>query len=214
LDDSKRQQVYYLHALLSNLKIAKLIESTSQEHLPIREDRFKISENWSQIRDILNLSLTNLAKLESPSAFVAEPLFGAPRKLTNSVDIFVLMPFTDKLKPVWKDHMTNVATSLGLTAKRADDFFTAHSVMQDVWNAICMSRIVIADCTDRNPNVFYEIGVAHTVGRPVILCTQDANDVPFDLRHIRYIQYEYTPPGMRKFESSLAETISSIIKRP
>jgi hypothetical protein len=193
-----------LYYMLGELEAAGLVE--------VDGDRYKVCRNWAQIQGSLGLSLTQLAKLDSPSAFVAEPLFGTPLKLANPIDVFVLMPFTESLKPVWEDHIRTVAISLGLTAKRADDFFTAHSVMRDVWNAICTSRIVIADCTDRNPNVFYEVGVAHTVGKPVVLCTQDANDVPFDLRHIRYIEYKYTPPGMRKFELSLTATLNSIIK--
>jgi hypothetical protein len=40
-----------------------------------------------------------------------------------------------------------------------------------------------------------------------ILITQNNEDVPFDLRHIRYITYEYTPHGMKKFEVDLAHTI-------
>ena len=64
------------------------------------------------------------------------------------------------------------------------------------------SRAVIADCTTRNPNVFYEIGMAQTVGKPVLLITQDESDVPFDLRHLRYIKYAYTPPGMAAFEAN------------
>jgi hypothetical protein len=41
--------------------------------------------------------------------------------------------------------------------------------MWDVWNSIYSSSIIIADCTGRNPNVFYELGIAHTLGKPVIL---------------------------------------------
>ena len=79
--------------------------------------------------------------------------------------------------------------------------------MSEIWNAICASQIVIADCTGRNPNVFYEIGVAHTVGKPVILLTQIVEDVPFDLRHIRFIKYELTRRGMQKFEEDLLATL-------
>ena len=85
--------------------------------------------------------------------------------------------------------------------------------MGDVWTAICRSRIIIADCTGRNPNVFYEIGIAHTVGKPVILIAQNSKDVPFDLRHIRYIPYEYTPVGIKRFESVLANTIQTELDR-
>jgi hypothetical protein len=69
---------------------------------------------------------------------------------------------------VYEDHIRNVAASLSLKVARADDFLTVHAVMQDIWTAICRSRIIIADCTSKNPNVFYEIGIAHTVGKPVL----------------------------------------------
>ena len=81
--------------------------------------------------------------------------------------------------------------------------------MSDIWNAIYDARLIIADCTNRNPNVFYEIGVAHAIGQKVILITQNKDDVPFDLRHLRFIDYEYTPRGMREFESRLKQTIQT-----
>ena len=58
-------------------------------------------------------------------------------------------------------------------------------------------------------HVFYEIGVAHTLGRTVILITQNGDDVPFDLQAIRYIKYAYTPPGMTVFERTLAQTLKA-----
>jgi hypothetical protein len=81
--------------------------------------------------------------------------------------------------------------------------------MSDIWAAICAARIVIADCTGRNPNVFYEIGIAHAVGKPVVLITQDVNDIPFDISHIRYIIYEYTAAGMKLLKKKLEETIKT-----
>jgi hypothetical protein len=85
--------------------------------------------------------------------------------------------------------------------------------MADVWTAVYRSRVVIADCTKRNPNVFYEIGMAHTVGKPVMLITLDEADVPFDLRHLRYIKYAYTPPGMDAFEDALERTLQDVLKK-
>ena len=67
--------------------------------------------------------------------------------------------------------------------------------------------------TDRNPNVFYETGVAHTVGKEVILITQSMNDVPFDLKHLRCIVYDYTPRGIQFLESNLKNTIDQIMHR-
>jgi hypothetical protein len=70
---------------------------------------------------------------------------------------------------------------------------------------------VVADCTARNANVFYELGLAHVLGRPVILISQDSSDVPFNVRHIRVIRYEYTPRGMAAFEQQLAKAIREIL---
>jgi hypothetical protein len=58
--------------------------------------------------------------------------------------------------------------------------------------------------------VFYETGIAHTVGKEVILITQNMDDVPFDLRHLRCILYEYTPRGVQILETNLKNTISNI----
>jgi hypothetical protein len=138
------------------------------------------------------------------------PFFRLPRKPTEQSDIFVLMPFRPELKPVYEDHIKKVAEELALTVTRGDDFFTARSIMEDIWDAICAAKIIIADCTGRNPNVFYELGIAHTVGKPVILITQATDDVPFDLRHIRFIHYEYTPRGMKEFEEKLARTLKAL----
>ena len=117
------------------------------------------------------------------------------------------MPFAPELKPIYDDHIVPVVNQLGRKASRGDDFFGTGAVMSEIWNAIFASQIVIADCTGRNPNVFYEIGVAHTVGKPVILLTQIVEDVPFDLRHIRFIKYELTRRGMQKFEEDLLATL-------
>jgi hypothetical protein len=70
------------------------------------------------------------------------------------------MPFLERLRPVWEDHIRKAAADAGLTVARADDFFTADSVVREVWNAIFHAKAVVADCTGRNPNVFYEIGLA------------------------------------------------------
>jgi len=119
------------------------------------------------------------------------------------------MPFLKDLKPVYDDHIRKPVQQMNLPVSRGDDFFTAKSVMSDIWNAINSCRIVIADCTGRNPNVFYEIGMAHTLGKPVILISQNKDDIPFDIQYIRYLIYEFTPRGMSEFEKRLTSTIES-----
>lgn len=172
-------------------------------------DHIRINTACFKILDTLGASLTELANRTNNTIFV-EPLFPRPYSSINSADVFVLMPFTQELKPVYDDHLKKTCNSCDLTVVRADDFFNAHDVMRDVWTAIYQSKIVIADCTGRNPNVFYEMGIAHTIGKPVVLITQSKNDVPFDIRYMRYIKYDFTPRGMAQFEDNLKATLNAI----
>ena len=138
-----------------------------------------------------------------------KPYFGSHEVPKNPIDLFVIMPFRSELRPVYEEHISAVARQLNLTVARGDDFFGTHATMADVWNAIAASKVVIADCSAKNSNVFYEIGIAHAIGTPVILITQNTDDVPFDLRHIRYIHYTLTPQGMKDFEKTLQSTLET-----
>jgi hypothetical protein len=170
------------------------------------ESKLKVTKQLATIQSALDMSLAFLATFDRHRSLVVEPLFGLPKELEN-IDVFVLMPFKQDLVPVYQDHIKSTCAKLGLTVQRADDFFTAEAVVQDIWAAIASARLIIADCTDRNPNVFYEIGLSHAIGQPTILVTQRAEDVPFDLRHLRYIPYQLTPRGMKDFETTLEQTI-------
>lgn len=198
---------------LSNLKKAGLVQIEKHPALD-PHCKIRVSEKFGVLKHSLGISLTDVAKTTEPSSMVLTPIFGRPSKFLSPKDVFVLMPFLATLNPVYDDHIMKVARELGLTVSRADDFFTTHSVIRDIWGAICSSKIMIADCTDRNPNVFYEIGLAHAVGKPVVLITQNSQDVPFDLRHIRYILYELTPRGMETFEAVLAKTLTDALRPP
>jgi hypothetical protein len=123
------------------------------------------------------------------------------------------MPFTDALQAIYDDHIRPTIETRGYSCGRADDLFTADSIVDDVWEAINHAKVVVADCTGRNPNVFYELGIAHTLGRPAVLLAQSIDDIPFDLRHRRTIVYEYTPRGAKELEQSLSQTVDGEMLR-
>jgi len=139
---------------------------------------------------------------------IVSPIFGRAEANDRRYDVFVLMPFSDALAPVYKDHIAGVLSAMSLTYARADDFFSSREIMRDVWSGIYNADIVIADCTGKNPNVFYELGIAHAIGKTAIMITQSAADIPFDVGNIRYLAYEYTPRGMKEFEQKLQATIA------
>jgi hypothetical protein len=167
-----------------------------------------------RIQVALGLSLKSLAANPREKRMLVSPMFGRVGRRDRRHDVFVLMPFSEDLAPVYRDHIAAVLSGMSLTYARADDLFTAREVMRDVWNGIYNSDLVIADCTSKNPNVFYELGLAHAIGKPVILISMRAEDVPFDVRAIRYIAYEFTPRGMRDFEEKLRATIREVQQGP
>lgn len=102
--------------------------------------------------------------------------------------ISAMMPFEARFNAVYAS-IKQAAESVGLQCQRADDIWENSAIIQDIVALIDRSCIVICDCSGKNSNVFYEAGIAHTLGREVILITQNENDIPFDLRHLRYIHY-------------------------
>jgi hypothetical protein len=103
-------------------------------------------------------------------------------------DILVFMPFTAELAAVYRDHLKSAAKKVDKTIARADDFFTTEEIISVIWTALLDTKLVIADCTGRNLNVFYELGLAHAIGKSTVIITQNSNDTPFNLCHRRYIK--------------------------
>jgi hypothetical protein len=163
--------------------------------------------------DAFTLSLTELSESDPYKRIIVEPSLERLDGSQYESDILVFMPFDDALRPVYDDHMKPVAAKLGQSITRGDDFFTVQHIMSDIWTALLETKLVIADCTGRNPNVFYEIGLAHAIGKPTILITRNHGDIPFDLRQWRYIWYEFTPRGMELFEEQLEQTIKYALEK-
>jgi hypothetical protein len=125
--------------------------------------------------------------------------------------VAAMMPFATEFGPVYQV-LQEAATDVGLRCRRADDIWENPAVIQDVVNLIDRATVVICDCTTRNPNVFYEIGVAHTLGREVILITQSESDIPFDLRHLRYVPYLNNAEGRAQLKARLAPRLAQFVQ--
>jgi len=190
---------------LNKLQDAGLIQNEQMEGV----EKIRATPLMSKIHTVLNIDFKELAIHSPQSMMMVSPTFGLPL-IKFKFDAFVLMPFKTELLPIYQDHIKKIAHQLGISIGRADDFFTTQSIMEEIWSAIANSKLIIADCTGRNPNVFYEIGIAHSLGKPVVLITQDVEDIPADLRHRRFIKYEYTPPGVQHLEKLLKDTLKEL----
>lgn len=152
---------------------------------------------WSKIRVSLGgMSLSDAAKLSRHSkGMTMTPVFGRPHRPPEEIDVFVLMPFDADMEDVYTRHISTLGDELGLTIRRADHHIGAGPFMEKVWNGINAARLILADCTQKNANVFYEIGIAHTLGKKVVLITRSDEDIPSDIKHYDYIRYVYDPEG-------------------
>lgn len=143
------------------------------------------------------------------------PLFGSASFEVDGRLVFVLMPFDDDLSEIYKSVVKRAIedSGLGLVCRRADDYKSNKAIIQDIWKAICEARIVVADLTGLNANVMYELGVAHTVGKDTVLMYQRDPGIafPFDLVHIRRIEYVNDAPGGKRLECELIETLKYIL---
>lgn len=144
------------------------------------------------------------------------PIFGPATYQIDNRLAFILMPFADELTEIYMTVIkpTVENSDFGLVCRRADDLKTNRAIIQDIWKSICEARIIIADLTDINPNVMYELGIAHTLGKETILLYQRKDQeikFPFDLAHIRRIEYENSVTGGHKLEDDLKETLENVL---
>ena len=108
--------------------------------------------------------------------------------------VFVLMPFREPFNKYYRTIFRPAVHEAGKRVLRSDEIFGPSEIMRDLWGSLNESRTVLAELTGRNPNVMYEVGLAHGIGKPVVLVAQSMEDVPFDLRGLRCILYDTTEP--------------------
>ena len=99
------------------------------------------------------------------------------------------MPFGEDFDKIYDLFYVDTLSKAGFEVSRADDIRSSQSIMKDIVRGIAESDLIVADLTGSNPNVYYELGLAHSLRKPVIILTQEMKDLPFDLRAYRVISY-------------------------
>lgn len=184
---------------------------------------FSISATWSEILVCLFIFITVIISYfhdentthQEPSLteinlerIGLRPIFKRKKFNIKRDFVFYVGPFSEEYTNIYNNYIYSPIKGSGLRIQRADEIFGTMPVMDDIWNILNESSIVIAEVTGRNPNVMYEIGMAHTVGKKVIIITQNSEDIPFDLRHHRYIVYKNSKESLPALQSKLIATIN------
>lgn len=128
---------------------------------------------------------------------------------------FVMMPFGSWFDRYYQEIYVPAIKEAGFEPIRADELFTTGSVVEQIWDQIEKSKILLADLSEKNANVFYELGLAHAAGKPVVFTSSNVNDVPFDLRHLRVIIYDIREPEWApRLRKSIADYLRNAAKEP
>jgi hypothetical protein len=135
-------------------------------------------------------------------------VFQVPDKKQNDKLVSMMFPFVH-IKAF--DAIKSTVEELGLDCIKADDIWMNTTFIQDIFELIFTSRVVIADFSGKNPNVFYEAGIAHTLGKTVIPITQSIDDVPSDLRHHRVLLYHPNDQGYRELAIEIKKRLQTLI---
>ena len=231
----------YREAILKAPEISEVYKHYRGENIPddtfFRNtllDTYKIPE--SEFTDFKQIFLESLDKAKlitkhgdkmrvldvSEEAVQPEEKSDRLKKLGASVEVkatdscFVMQPFSPPLGDYFDKIFKPAIEKAGLQPVRADaEIFGTGKIIDQVWRGINAAKVLVAELTTRNPNVFYELGLAHALRKPVVLVSSNESDVPFDLHHIRVIYYDMTDPfwGMKLIEK-VAENILSALKNP
>lgn len=183
-------------------------------------DELKKTENAEFGMEIVRCTNEFFEKLNEEGKMLnINPVFKARNLTVDENMCFCVLPFDSERLEIFNDIIKpELEKEFGLTIIRADTIFSNNDIMEDIWTYICKSRFVIADVSLQNPNVFYELGICHTVGKDVItICDESSlaedysGKLPFDIQSRRTIFYKNSGSGPKKMVEDLKNTVKSIL---
>lgn len=181
----------------------------------LKSSNLKLKENFEGQYSVENINgrfiSTAIEVSQATKVVTFSPsVFTIPNKDVNEKLLSVMMPFNAAFSGTYSA-IKRVADYMSLECQRADDIWENTTIMQDIFQLIYCSKIVVVDFTGRNSNVMYETGIAHTLGKTVIPITQNIEDIPSDIGNHRALKYLPNEEGYRKLSNDLYKKISAIL---
>lgn len=172
----------------------------------------KFQRDFQKFQEDENTINISSEEREIRNRIVFNPLvFKTPDLPVDKQLISVMMPFSKEFQPVF-DVIKEAAQETKFKCQRADDLWEDSTIIQDIFSLIFRSHIIVCDFTGKNPNVFYEAGIAHTLGKHVVPITQSDEHIPFDLKHHRYVKYLSNNEGHNELKNRLVKRFKSLQK--
>lgn len=146
------------------------------------------------------------------------PTTKAPKPHTDQSALescFIIMPFGNWFDEYYRTIFIPAIDMAGLKPVRADDLYRPSAIVHDIWEMTKQAKIILADLSEKNPNVFYELGLAHALAKPAILVSETIENIPFDLRALRVIIYDKNKPDWgENLRNNISQSIREILQSP
>lgn len=189
--------------------IEKQITSLTKE-LTVNESRFNNINHL--ITDAQTSNLGDKNKYKKNSNSINTELFLKNIGLSdipdvNDEQVFVLTPFNDEYQAQY-NAIKSVITDSGFKCTRGDDSNLSSNILTHIIEQIAKSRVVIANISGRNPNVFYELGIAHALGKPVVIVSESLADIPFDINNSRILAFQSIDELKRELRIWFTKTLA------
>jgi len=129
--------------------------------------------------------------------------------------VFIIMPFGDWFDTYHDEIYIKAIGEAGFKSQRLDDENYPVVLVQDMYDMTKKASVVLADLTNNNPNVLYELGLAHALDKPVIIIRDSIENLPFDLRPFRVISYDKNVPDWgKKLSDRIVDALEEIEDNP
>ncbi|HJH28696.1 MAG TPA: hypothetical protein C5S51_03250 [Methanosarcinaceae archaeon] len=194
--------------LNQNIAINKVNNILKSQSLYVEKDK---NTGNTSLRKVMNDFIsTSIDANDARSTISFLPsVFDIPKKPVVDELVSVMMPFDMEFDNVIET-IKEACSNENMICHRADDLWNNSTIIQDIFELIYCSSIVIVDFTSKNPNVFYEAGIAHTLGKNVIPITQSMDDIPFNLGHHRILKYLNNDEGMHHLKDTLGHKLKNL----
>jgi len=175
----------------------------------LNEKLVSTDERWKEVYHLI-LTSQNRQNEKTGVVSISNFLSGFGIDYTNirieNNLVFVLTPFHEDFTQTYKI-ISETCSEIKLTSMRGDEEFVPKDVLQHIIKCIVKARVVVANLNGRNPNVFYELGIAHALNKPTILLTHKDTQVPFDLQNQYLVLYR----DENELKKRLAEALLMVI---
>ena len=210
LKDKSRSRYDDLH---NKAMISEIRTSYESQLRDLTKELMGNEDRWKEMNHLLISSQKTVREVDSKAPtdstkFLRGMGISQGEMAVNPKLVLVLMPFNSEYDKLYEE-ISSVCRRSGLDCVRGDEERSQGDILAHIIRLMVKARVIIAEITERNPNVYYELGIAHAMDKSTILIARDLNSVPFDIQSLRIIFYQKLELLRRQLSEALLQVIAA-----